>query len=201
MLGAMSGAFARRGRVRARAIRLGLAPLLVVGLTLAAPTGAVADDLDHLLRALRLIPIAGERPAAFVLPMVNGGKLGLADLRGRVILVYFWATWCPYCRKELPAGVERISRERRAQPFTVLAVNIQEPGDLVASWAKGAGVTVPILLDHDGAVARNYRVTATPTTYLIGRDGRLVARASGTREWDGPDGRALLDALIAAPPK
>jgi thiol-disulfide isomerase/thioredoxin len=123
------------------------------------------------------------------------------SVKGKVVLLYFWATWCPYCRRELPAGVERISRERKAQPFAVLAVNIEEPRDLVASWVKGAGLTMPVLLDYDGAVARDYRVTATPTIYLIGRDGRLVARAAGTREWESSAGRALLDALVAAPPK
>jgi hypothetical protein len=83
----------------------------------------------------------------------------------------------------------------------VLAVNIEEPRDLVAGYVREAGITPPVLLDTSGAVARAYRVTATPTTYLIGRDGRLVARAAGTREWDGPAGRALLDALVAAPAK
>ena len=83
----------------------------------------------------------------------------------------------------------------------MLAVSIEEPRDLVASYVKGAGVTSSVLLDGDGAVAREYRVRATPTTIVIGRDGRLVARAAGTREWDGKAGRAFLDALVAAPAK
>lgn len=182
-------------------IRRGLGPLLVLGLALAAPAGAAADDIDRLLQPLHLTALPGGRPPAFALPTVDGGKVALADLKGKVVLVYFWATWCPYCRRELPAGVERIGHERKAQAFTVLAVNVEEPKDLVASWVKGAGLTMPVLLDYDGAVARDYRVTATPTIYLIGRDGRLVARASGTRDWEGPAGRALLDALIAAPPQ
>lgn len=171
----------------------------LVCMTLAAP--AAAEDLDRLLRQLQLTALPGERPAAFTLPSVAGGTVKLADHRGKVVLVYFWATWCPYCRKELPVGIERISRERKTQPFTVLAVSIQERRDVVAGYVQGAGLTVPVLLDGDGAVAREYRVTATPTTFVIGRDGRLVARAAGTREWEGPAGRALLDALVAAPAK
>jgi peroxiredoxin len=181
-------------------IRRVLGPLLALGLAFAPPAGA-ADDIDRLLQPLHLVALPGGPPPAFALPTVDGGKVGLADHKGEVVLLYFWATWCPYCRRELPVAVERISRERKGQAFTVLAVNIEEPRDLVASWAKGAGLTMPVLLDYDGAVARDYRVTATPTTYLIGRDGRLVARAAGTREWEGPAGRALLDALIVAPPK
>jgi peroxiredoxin len=175
-----------------------LGALLVV---LALATPAAADDIDRLLREMRLVALTGERPPAFSLPRLDGGKTGLAEQQGKVVLVYFWATWCGYCRRELPVGVEKIVRERKGQPFTVLAVSIEEPRDLVAAYVKGAGITPPVLLDGDGAVARAYRVTGTPTAYLIGRDGRQVARAAGTREWDGPAGRALLDALVAAPAK
>lgn len=181
-------------------MRRGLLGLLLVGaLALAAP--AHADEIDRLLRELQLTALPGERPAPFMLPAVGGGSVSLADHQGKVVLVYFWATWCPYCRKELPVGIEKVTRERKGQPFVVLAVSIDEPKDLVASYVKGAGITPPVLLDHGAAVARSYRVTATPTTFLIGRDGRQIARAAGTRPWDGPAGRALLDALVAAPAK
>ncbi|HEX6080947.1 MAG TPA: TlpA disulfide reductase family protein [Methylomirabilota bacterium] len=190
ILGAMSSP-----RVIARAI----AAALSLGLLLTGRPVA-AEDVERLLQPLGLTAMSG-RPAAFTLPATSGGKLSLAEQQGKVVLVYFWATWCPYCRRELPAGVERVARERRGQPFTVLAVSVEEPKDLVASWAKGVGLTIPVLLDYDGAVARDYRVSATPTVFVIGRDGRLVARAAGNREWEGPAGRALLDALVAAPAK
>lgn len=177
-----------------------LGALLIATLAMAAPAPA-ADDVDRLLRELQLTALPGERPAAFTLSTLDGGTASLADHRGKVVLVYFWATWCPYCRQELPVGIEKISRERKGQPFVVLAVSIQEPRDVVAGYVKGAGITPRVLLDGDGAVARSYRVTATPTTFLIGRDGRQIARAAGTRPWDGPAGRALLDALVASPAK
>lgn len=176
-----------------------LGALLAAGLAWAAP--AAADDIDRYLRELRLNALPGERAPGFTLPKVDGGKASLADQQGKVVLVYFWATWCGYCRKELPVAIEKVVRARRGQPFTVLAVSIEEPRSLVAVFVKGAGVTSSVLLDGDGAIAREYRVRATPTTILIGRDGRLVARASGTREWDGTADRALLDALVAAPAK
>ena len=180
--------------------------LMLLGLALAGglawATPAAADDVDRYLRELQLNALPGERAPGFSLPKVDGGgKTSLAEQQGKVVLVYFWATWCGYCRKELPVAIEKIVRERRGQPFTVLAVSIEEPRDLVASYVKGAGVTSSVLLDGDGAVARDYQVRATPTTVVIGRDGRLVARATGTRDWDGKVGRALLDALVAAPAK
>ena len=184
-----------------RCRRRGALALALVALFALAAPAAAADDLDRLLREMQLTALPGERAAAFTLPTLDGGKARLADYQGKVVLVYFWATWCPYCRRELPAGIEKVHRERRGQLFAVLPVSIEEPKDLVASWVKGAGVTPTVLLDYDGAVSRDYGVTATPTTFVIGRDGRLVARAAGTRPWDGPAGRALIDALIAAPTK
>ncbi|MFI5327349.1 MAG: TlpA family protein disulfide reductase [Candidatus Rokuibacteriota bacterium] len=179
---------------------------MVVGALLAGSlawaTPAAADDVDRYLRELQLNALPGERAPGFSLPKVDGGgKTSLAEQQGKVVLVYFWATWCGYCRKELPVAIEKIVRERRGQPFTVLAVSIQEPRDVVAGYVKGAGVSASVLLDGDGTVAREYRVRATPTTIVVGRDGRLVARAAGTREWDGKAGRAFLDALVAAPAK
>jgi peroxiredoxin len=180
--------------------RVVLGALLAGSLAWAAP--AAADEIDRYVRELQLNALPGERAPGFSLPKVDGGgKTSLAEQQGKVVLVYFWATWCGYCRKELPVAIEKIVRERKGQPFTVLAVSIEEPRDLVASYVKGAGVTSSVLLDGDGAVAREYRVRATPTTVVIGRDGRLVARAAGTREWDGKAGRAFLDALVAAPAK
>ncbi len=101
----------------------------------------------------------------------------------------------------MPSTIEKVHRERRGQPFAALAINIKESAPWVAGWVKSRSVTVPVLLDPNGAVTDAYRVTATPTVFLIGRDGRLVATAVGTRPWDSPRGRALLDALVSAPPR
>jgi hypothetical protein len=96
----------------------------------------------------------------------------------------------------LPSTIERVHREYAGR-IAVVAVNLQEPRETVARWVREKGVTMPVLLDPSGAAARAYKVTATPTTYLVGRDGRLVGQAVGTREWLGPAGRRLLDALPA----
>jgi peroxiredoxin len=99
----------------------------------------------------------------------------------------------------LPSTIEKVYRERKAQKFAVLAIDIQEDPAKVEAWTKAKGITPPVLLDRDGAVAAAYRVTATPTAVLIGKDGRMLARAAGARPWDSRAGRALLDAALAAP--
>ena len=99
----------------------------------------------------------------------------------------------------MPSTIEKVHRERKGRNFTVLAVDIQEDPRKVESWVKANGITLPVLLDRDGAVTAAYHVTVTPATVLIARDGKMVARAAGTRPWNDSAGRALLDALLAAP--
>jgi len=90
-------------------------------------------------------------------------------------------------------------QQRKDQKFTVLLIDIQENAERVATWVKAKGLTPIVLLDKDAAVSRAYRVTATPTVVIIGRDGKMVARGTGTRPWITRTGRQLLDALVAAP--
>ena len=80
--------------------------------------------------------------------------------------------------------------------LSILLINIQERRDTAARWAKEKGITPRVLLDPDGSVTGAYRVTATPTVVLIGRDGKMVGRAIGMRAWTSPAGRALLSALL-----
>jgi peroxiredoxin len=180
------------GRARAAAV------LLVAGTLLAGPPVARgADPGPETLAALQLQPTPRTAAPAFALPDLSGAKLSLASLRGRVVLLYFWATWCPYCGKELPAAIEELARAYGDRSLTVLAVNIEERPETVRSWVRQHKVTVPVLLDADGDVAADYRVTATPTTILVDREGRLLARAVGTRHWTADRARPLWDALLS----
>ena len=87
-------------------------------------------------------------------------------------------------------------REYKDRGLTVLAVDMKEPRDTVAAWVRKSGVTFDVLLDP-GDTARAYQVTLTPTVFLVGRDGKLLAKSVGTKRWTGPKGRALLDAMLA----
>lgn len=89
-------------------------------------------------------------------------------------------------------------REFSPQGLVVVAVNIREPRARVAEWARANGISVRVALDADARVARQYEVTVTPTVFLVGRDGRLIGKALGTRAWTSPAGRALLRALTAS---
>ena len=93
--------------------------------------------------------------------------------------------------------MEQVHKELNHKGLTVLAVNVQENRDRVANWVKATNVTSLILLDADGAVAQVYGVTGTPTVVLIGRQGELIGRAGGSREWTGEKGRRLFEALLS----
>jgi hypothetical protein len=100
----------------------------------------------------------------------------------------------------LPSTIEQAHKQFSNQGLTILAVNIQERREVVAKWVKEKAVTSLVLLDPDGAVTGVYRVAGTPTVVLIGREGKMVGRAVGTRGWMSDAGRALLTALLSSPP-
>jgi peroxiredoxin len=97
----------------------------------------------------------------------------------------------------LPSTIETLHREYRARGLAVLAVNMEEEPDAVATWIRAKRLTLDVLLDPPGVATRDWGVTATPAMFVIDREGRLVARGIGTRPWTSPEGRALIEALLA----
>ena len=89
-------------------------------------------------------------------------------------------------------------REFKPRGLVVLPVSLKESRDAVAAWTGKANLPFPVLLDEDAMMARMWRVTSTPTVYLIDRRGRVVARAVGTKAWSSPAGRALFNALLGS---
>jgi hypothetical protein len=97
----------------------------------------------------------------------------------------------------LPSAIEQIHREYGPRGLVVLAVNIEESRETVSAWARDHKLTMDVLLDVTGDVNGAWGVAYSPMVFLVGRDGRLLARAIGNRGWTAPEGRALLDAFVA----
>jgi len=97
----------------------------------------------------------------------------------------------------LPSTIEQLHREYKDKGLVVLAVDIEEKPEVVARWVKEKSLTMPVLLDVDGKVNDAWGVTSTPTVFLVGRDGRLVAKAIGSRPWMSDKGRQLFAHLLA----
>jgi peroxiredoxin len=130
-------------------------------------------------------PVAPGRPApGFSLPPVTGGpSLDLASLRGRVVLLNFWATWCKPCEEEMPA-MERLHRTLAGESFTLVAVSVDEDPEAIEAFRTRLGLSFPILRDADKRVAASYTTFRYPESFLIDRDGKIVARYIGPRDWD-----------------
>ena len=114
----------------------------------------------------------------------DGKAVDLAQYRGKVVLVNFWASWCPPCRKEFPS-LSRVRKLFKPSEFEVMAVNVGEEPDFAFSFA---GITdFPVLFDRDSKVIVAWGVQGLPTTFLVNRKGQLAYRAAGGREFDDPD--------------
>ena len=179
-------------------MRLRLARLLILAFALGAPTVATpaTPELPEALNLGGYSP--GEKPPDFRGPTVEGQTVSLAGLRGRVVLLNFWATWCVECRPEMPM-FEQLHRDFAGRGLTVLGINAREGTPTIRGYARELGLTFPLVLDPKGEIGKLYGVIGLPTTFLVGRDGRAVARAIGAREWAGAPARALIQALLAEP--
>lgn len=116
--------------------------------------------------------VPGEPAPDFMLPNLQGEPVSLASLRGRPVIVYFWATWCHYCLETMPE-LQSLRQQHQPAGLEILAVNILESADKVRAHARRHGLTLPILLDQEGRVTQNYAVRATPAYYLIDRSGNV----------------------------
>ena len=140
----------------------------------------------------------GARPPDFTARTLDDRTLSLADLRGRVVILNFWASWCLECRPEMPV-LERLHRDFGPRGLAVVGVNAREAPTTARRYAGDLGLTFPVVLDPDGKVNTLYGVVGLPSTFLLGRDGRAVALAVGPREWAGAAARAIIEAMLAEP--
>jgi thiol-disulfide isomerase/thioredoxin len=148
---------------------------------------AAWDDQPELGHNLTPLPKPVPAPD-FTLADMDEEMHRFKDLRGKVVLLNFWATWCPPCRREMPS-MERLYQKLKGEDFTVLAVNQMEDGDHVFAYTGQLEVdpTFTILFDKDSRVSNSYRVNGLPTTYLIDKQGNIRFRAIGGREFDHPE--------------
>jgi DsbE subfamily thiol:disulfide oxidoreductase len=131
-----------------------LASLLLAGSAFAAPA-----------------PIAPGMPApAFELPTLDGKSLGTAALRGRIVLLNFWASWCGPCRTEMPV-LNQLAKQYGPRGVTVVGVNVEPERAPALEWLKATPVNFPVLFDADSHVSAAYQVTGMPTTVILDRKG------------------------------
>jgi cytochrome c biogenesis protein CcmG, thiol:disulfide interchange protein DsbE len=169
------------GAGRRRPLFLGILIGLSV-ITLGSAVWQWQQDRQLLAQQSRPAPprVAALAPE-FKLMSPDGMPMNLSDLRGKVVLLNFWATWCPPCRAEMPELNALYRRYGNEKDFVVVGVDLQERSEEVASFARQNDITFPLLVDHDGRVTgQDYRIRSLPASVIVDREGRI------RDSWSGP---------------
>ena len=183
---AAASATARPWRFVARLTWLALGGLICASTVL---TGLVRAD------ASRFIPWKDPAVPALALNELGGAPRTLADYRGRVVLLNFWATWCEPCRDEL-ASIGKLQERLAGQPFAVVLINYGEARARVADFAKREAISFPILLDPNQDAPKAWRVRVLPSSFLVGPDGRVRYSVIGEIDWGRDDAVEVVKSLL-----
>lgn len=169
-------------------IALMLGRCLAALLLAATPLAALAQSV--------LQPWTGStEPPPIELKTAEGRPLALADLRGKLVVVNFWASWCEPCIEEMPS-MERLRQRLAGEPFEILAVNFQEGMPRVRAFLAKVPVTFPVVRDTDGAVARSWKVRIFPSSFVIDPHGAIRYAVVGILDWSAPEIEKTLRALL-----
>ena len=133
----------------------------------------------------------------FVLPDLQGKAVRLSQLKGKIVFLNIWATWCPPCRKEMPT-MEVLYQKFKGMDFVMLAISQDAEGTkTVIPYLQEGNYTFPTLLDSHGEVGRKYGVTGYPETFIIDREGRIIHHHIGYQDWSRADVEGALRSLMA----
>lgn len=163
--------------------------MLLLSALLFLLTGASAPD------PWAINGLVGGKAPLFTLNDVDGNQVSITDFRGKVILLNFWATWCPPCRDELPV-FNKLRSDYKGKKFEVVAVSTDRSLPAIKRFLKKVPLDFIILHDKDIKTARSYKVFSLPTTFLIDRSGRVVEMFLGEMNWTSPELREKIDELL-----
>lgn len=134
----------------------------------------------------------------FVLQDLQGRKINLRDLRGKIVLVNFWATWCPSCKLEMPS-MEALHKRLGNDGLVMLAVNVRENAEEVKAFFQEHQLSFSAILDPEGHAFERFKVWSLPTTFIIDRKGELLGKVIGYRDWDSEQTIHVLQRLLESP--
>lgn len=133
---------------------------------------------------------------AFSTSKLDSSPVTLEDYKGKVVLLHFWATWCAPCIEEM-LHMESLWKKYQDKGLIVVAVTVQEkPEGQIKAFSEKMGLSFPILLDIKGEISALYDLAAMPSSYLISRDGKVVARIKGTGDWSDSEIKQLIESLL-----
>lgn len=145
-------------------------------------------------------PWTGKQTPPLARPDLSGKVIDLKDLRGRVVVVNFWATWCEPCRDEMPS-LERLRERFQGRPLEVLTVNYGEGTPKIREFLQKQNISLPVLLDPEKEAAMAWRAGGLPITFVVDRGGKVRHYAFGERDWSDDETVALVENLLGARPR
>ena len=181
---------------RRRCLQGALAGVITGAASLAAPWAQAQNASQSLTGpAFEVSPWAGPLAALDLLD-TTGKRWRASDLQGRPVLLNFWASWCEPCRAEMPS-LQALADLFSPDKLLVLAINFKELPARALRFAQSTGVTLPVLLDTQGLLARQWGVKVFPTTLMIDRHGKPRSRIQGEVDWTGKAAGKLVDGLMS----
>lgn len=150
-----------------------------------------SDSLERL--GFYVFPVPEPLPPFVVLDLA-GQEVSLGSLAGKVVLLNFWATWCPPCRTEMPS-IQVLHKKLAGKAFEVMAISVAEKPATVKTFLKNNPYDFPIYIDEDGSVSAPFAGRGIPTTFLLDKQGRAIAGFIGARSYDGAEIVALFTEL------
>lgn len=176
--------------------------LVVLGLMPVLLRHVAVPERTVVARGAEAAALTSSAAPDFTLPALDGKLVSLSDFKGKVVLINFWATWCPPCVREIPR-LMRVAEKYRGHGFVLLGVNTTYQDDRVkvAQFVREQGIAYPVLLDVEGVAGQKYPARLIPTSYLIDRDGKVVHTKVGEVDEAALDEQiaALLDRTATAP--
>ena len=166
--------------------------LVLVGLSFTAEGGE-----DEFYSKIRINPIKGSKKApGFSLQDLKGKEVEIKQFKGKVVFLNFWATWCGPCKEEMP-GLEFLHRQFKEKNFVLLTISVDYEGiKPIQEFMNKHQYTFPVLLDPKGETLDPFEVKGIPTTFLIDKNGKMLGKAIGPRDWKSVDIISLLNLLI-----
>jgi thiol-disulfide isomerase/thioredoxin len=160
----------------------------------AGPSGErawYADRLEKLGFQLYASPVV---LPDFQVEALVGAPLKRSSLKGKIVLLNFWATWCPPCRAEMPS-IEALHKKMQGKDFAIVGVSVGEQRGTVEKFIASQKFTFPIYLDSSGSLGAAFNARSIPTTYILDKEGRAIAGMVGSRMYDGPEVVGLFEEL------
>ncbi len=178
-----------------------LITLMIVSCTKAEGTSSEKEntdsfEIDRLMGELGIIQVPHIAPPVdFSLLNLNNKTVTLSDLKGKIVFLNFWATWCGDCRVEMPL-MQKLYIRFKDKDFAMVAVSLNEPKSVVKKFFDDYKLTFTALLDSDGELGIPFGIRGIPMTYILDREVGIIGKAIGSRQWDSKESIALFERLL-----